>query len=59
MNVVGINKDVENIEKWKIYMIILSGNNNHKILKVCYPVLDNFAIIFPNFEQLSVIVMLR
>jgi hypothetical protein len=50
MNIVGINKDAEVLENWKIYMLLLSGNNNHKIFKICYPIQDAFAIVLPNFE---------
>ena len=50
MSIVGINRDVERIDNWKMYMLLLSGNSSHKILKVCYPVLDNFAIVLQNFE---------
>jgi hypothetical protein len=50
MSIVGTNRDVERIDDWKMYMILLSGNNNHKILKVCYPISGNFAIVLQNFE---------
>jgi hypothetical protein len=55
----GVNIDEETIKGWKVYLILMSStkmNENHKLLKVCFPENDSkinfsFVISFDNSCQ--------